>query len=56
LTQSYIRKDPRTPAKNAGASKKVEGRELFTKIGADFWVEMKKDGLKTDVKSALSQY
>ena len=39
-----------------GLQKKFEGRELFTKIGADFWVEMKKDGLKTGVKSALSQY
>jgi hypothetical protein len=32
------------------------GRRFFTKIGADFWVEMKKDGLKTCVKSEVLDY
>jgi len=26
------------------------------KIGVDFWVEMKKDGLKTGVKSGILHY
>jgi hypothetical protein len=52
----YIRKDQWTPAKNALASKKNRSSGFFTKIGTDFWVEMKKDGLKTGVKSGVLDY
>ncbi|MCF8070633.1 MAG: hypothetical protein K9L30_18790 [Desulfobacterales bacterium] len=36
--------------------KKIVGRGLFEEIGVDFWVEMKKDGLKTGAKPGISQY
>jgi hypothetical protein len=31
-------------------------RELLSQTGAEFWVEMKKDGLKTGVKLGIFEY
>ena len=36
--------------------KKNRSSGFFTKIGADFLVEMEKDGLKTGVKSGVLDY
>lgn len=36
--------------------KKNGGRVFWMKIGVDFWVKMKKDGLEIDVKSGILNY
>ena len=48
-------KGRRRQQKMHGAKKSV-GRVFWMKIIVDFWVEMKKDGLKTGGKSGTLQY
>jgi len=52
----YIRTESATPAKNARATKNIGGRGFCTRIGADFWVEKEKIGLKIVVKSGILHY
>jgi len=43
-------------SKKCTALKKNIDTGFCREIGAGFWVEMKKDGLKTAVKSGISDY